>query len=573
MTQRLTYTNRISSGLLSEPSVDLPLVSAMRVMLAASALVVISIDPSEPSRYALLIYLTLVLYTVFSAIVYMLSLRQKRIFPTAVMPWIDAGWYLVLIGLSGGSNSIFFNLLFFAILEASFDSGYESGLNLTIVSTVLFAVVGFLASSETKFELNRLMYRPIQLLILGFLISRWGGFKVKLWNRLQLLKDITVFSNPAFGIDRTVNAILEKVRAFYDADACLLLIRRGDNNGKSYQLYRVGRHANRTAASPPEIRSDVAGFFIFPSHTKAVIYREGGTVQTLLFDIEKRTVSVGDPEAGSRVATALEAHSYLSVPVVARDEPIGRLYVIGGPSRFNKPALEFVTQLMDHMSPIMENMRLVETLASDAAEQERRRIARDIHDSVIQPYLGLQLALAAIAQKLEPGNPEILHDVKRVMELTNQELAELRRYVWGLRGGEEPLDALLPAIQRYAERFSSVTGINVKVKANGKVEVNGRLAAELFQIVTEGLNNVRRHAQCDDALVEIECTGGGLLLQIKNRRPRPSGRLDPGPEENKERSNLFSPRSISERATLLGGKTTVSVDENNYTVVSVGIPI
>jgi signal transduction histidine kinase len=569
LTQRITNTRRIGIGLLAEPWVDFHLVSAMRVILAASALVLISIDPSEPSRYALLTYLTLLLYTVFSVITYMLSRRQKRIFPTGVMPWLDAGWYLVLIGLSGGASSIFFNLLFFAIIEASFDWGYESGLNLTLASTAVFVAVSLLASTGAEF----FMYRPVQLLILGFLISRWGGFKIKLWNRLQLLKDITVFSNPRFGIDRTINAILEKVRAFYDADACLLLIGRGGMDGKSYQLYRVGRHAQPTGASPPEIRSDVAGFFIFPSHTHAVIYREDGKVQTLLFEIEKRVLSAGDPIAGGRVATALETHNYLSVPVVARDEPIGRLYVIGGPTRFNRPALDFVTQLMDHMSPIMENMRLVDTLASDAAELERQRIALDIHDSVIQPYLGLQLALAALAQKLESGNPEVQHDVKRVLELTNQELAEMRRYVWGLRAGEEPLDALLPAIHRYAERFSSVTGINVKVKANGKVKVNGRLAAELFQIVIEGLNNVRRHAHCDDALVEIECTSGGLLLQIKNRRASPSGSLDLGPEESDGRSILFSPRSISERAALLGGETTVSVDENNYTVVRVGIPI
>jgi signal transduction histidine kinase len=131
---------------------------------------------------------------------------------------------------------------------------------------------------------------------------------------------------------------------------------------------------------------------------------------------------------------------------------------------------------------------------------------------------------------------------------------------------------LLPSIHRYVARFASVTGINVDVKADGKIEVNDRLAAELFQIVAEGLSNVRRHALCHDASVEIMTKEGKLILAIKNRRPEMSGDLSDG-DGNRAAPALFTPRSISERAELLGGNTRVSVDENNYTVVKVIIPL
>jgi signal transduction histidine kinase len=228
---------------------------------------------------------------------------------------------------------------------------------------------------------------------------------------------------------------------------------------------------------------------------------------------------------------------------------------------------------MDHVAPVMENIRLIDNLASDAADQERRRLARDIHDSVIQPYLGLQFGVAAVRQKLEDGNSSVLADVNELLELTNHELAELRRYVGGLRAGEERQDVLWPAIERYVTRFSSVTGISVEVKARGKFELNDRLAAELFQIVTEGLSNVRRHALTSDARVEMYCHNSTIVLQIKNRRARisetPSFRNDGSGDGNIS----FNPRSISERAALLGGDTKVSVDRDNYTVVSVRIPI
>jgi len=231
--------------------------------------------------------------------------------------------------------------------------------------------------------------------------------------------------------------------------------------------------------------------------------------------------------------------------------------------------MDFLLQLMDHVTLLMENVQLVDNLASDAAEQERRRIARDIHDSVIQPYLGLQLGISALARKLQSGNTGILENVEELLDLTNHELAEMRRYVWGLRANEKRHDVLLPSIQRYAGRFSAVTGIKVDVQSTGKIEVNDRVSAELFQIVAEGLSNVRRHALCDDASIHMASLDGHFILEIRNRRPQPAGSNGDGHAD----SPLFRPRSIAERAELLGGETAVTVDENNYTVVRVSIPL
>jgi signal transduction histidine kinase len=269
----------------------------------------------------------------------------------------------------------------------------------------------------------------------------------------------------------------------------------------------------------------------------------------------------------------LEAQRYLSVPVYYRHQAVGRVYIVDGPNRFDTSDMDFMLQLMDHVTPVMENIRLIDNLASDAAEQERRRIAHDIHDSVIQPYLGLQFGLSALDQKLESGNTAIRGNVQELLELTNHELAELRRFVWDLKANEERANILLPAIERYAERFSLVTGIKVDVAAYGKIKVNDRLAAELFQIVAEGLSNVRRHAFCRDARVEISCKDSSLLLQIKNSRPRSGANADGEPRDGQDGVRSFRPHSIAERAASLGGDTQVFIDDKDYTVVSIGIPL
>jgi signal transduction histidine kinase len=511
----------------------------------------------------------LVLYSVYGLVIYHLSVRRNPIAAHKVIPWLDLIWYLPLIAFT--TNGIFYYFFFFTIIVASFSWGLTDGLRLTLASAVIYTIIGVLNWPRDKpIQMNGLLMAPIGLLTFGYIIARWGGYHTELKNRLKLLKDVTIVSNPRYGIDRTIKAILESIRSFYDAGACLLVI-PGKPGSESYQMYHVTLGSTPSRSAPPEIGRDAAAQFLAPSLEYAVMYRRNRASQARLFDVKTRVFSETASTGVDKLAGMLDAQRYVSVPVYYRHQAVGRMYIIDGSARFDMPDMEFMLQLMDHVTPVMENIRLIDNLASDAAEQERQRIAHDIHDSVIQPYLGLQFGLSALDQKLEVGNMSIRGDIQELLELTNHELAELRRFVRGLRAGEERTDVLLPAIERFAQRFSLVTGIKVDVEADGNVKINDRLAAELFQIVAEGLSNVRRHAFCRDARVEISCKDSLLLLQIKNSRPRPNPELERG--DGNDGVKTFRPHSIAERAALLGGDTRVFIDEKDYTVVSVGIPL
>ena len=553
---------------LSEQWIDLRLIAGMRVVLGTSALLIVLLE-STKAPWTIPTYFTLVFYSLYGLLVYHLSVRRNPVVAHKLIPWLDLVWYLPLIAFS--SNSAFYYFFFFSIIVASFSWGLTTGLQLTLASACIYTIVGLL--THTGGTVADMLLAPIGLLIFGYIISRWGGYHTELKNRLKLLKDVTVFSNPRFGIDRTIKAILESVRAFYDAEACVLVIPGKPDDAESYQMYRVARGIQANRSAPPEIGREAAAQFLEPSLDNAVIYRRNHSSQTRLFDVKTRVFSETNSSSGDKLAGMLDAQRYLSMPVYYRHQAVGRLYIIDGPARIDNSDMDFILQLMDHITPVMENIRLIDNLASDAAEQERRRIAHDIHDSVIQPYLGLQFGLSALDQKLESGNGSIRGDIQELLDLTNHELAELRRFVWGLRASEERTDVLLPAIERYAERFSMVTGIKVDVEARGKVKVNDRLAAELFQIVAEGLSNVRRHAFCRDARVEIWCKDSSLQLQIKNSRPRLGGNLEAERADGNDGTRSFRPHSIAERAASLGGDTQVFVDEKDYTVVSVGIPL
>lgn len=560
-----------TSNPLSEQWIDLRLIAGMRVVLGTSALLVVLLESMEFKAWGTPIQVTLALYSLYGLLIYHLSLRRNLVVAHKAIPWLDLLWYLPLVIFTRNANSSFYYFYFFAIIVASFTWGLSEGLRLTLASAAIYTIIALVAPGNRP--LTRLMLAPIGLLIFGYIIARWGGYHTQLKNRLKLLKDVTVFSNPRFGIDRTIKAILESIRDFYDAEACLLVIPGKPRDAESYQMYRVARGIHPSRSAPPEIGSDAAAQFLSPSLEHAVIFRKNKSSHARLFDVKTRVFSEAPAGTGDKLSGMLDAQRYLSVPVYYRHQPVGRLYIVNGPMQIDGPAMDFVLQLMDHVTPVMENIRLIDNLASDAAETERRRIAHDIHDSVIQPYLGIQFGLSALDQKLESGDVGIRENVQELLELTKHELAELRRFVWGLKAGEERMDVLLPAIERYAERFSLVTGITVDVEARGKVKVNDRLAAELFQIVAEGLSNVRRHAFCRDARVEISCKETSLQLQIKNSRPRLAVQTDAERAAGHDGVRAFRPHSIAERAAALGGETQVYVDEKDYTVVSVGIPL
>jgi signal transduction histidine kinase len=115
-------------------------------------------------------------------------------------------------------------------------------------------------------------------------------------------------------------------------------------------------------------------------------------------------------------------------------------------------------------------------------------------------------------------------------------------------------------VRRFASRFSEVTGIAVAVQAEDDLLIEDRLAAEAFQMVAEGLSNVRRHTQSPQATIGLALTNGSLLLRIEN---------DAGAEP----CGLFTPRSITERAAALGGDAKVRKGVAGSTIVLVEVPL
>lgn len=547
-------------------SVDDRMISLMRLILALSALLITYIDPSEPDRLVAVTYGALVVYSVYGGILYYLSFRGSPRLPLSISHWIDVGCFLVLVALSSGTNSIFFFFFFFAILVASFRWGFKAGLRVTIVSTLFFTLIGYAtAPAENTFELNRFLLRPAYLLVLGYMIAYWGGHEIKLKQRLNLLKEINLLANPRFGVSETIGALLERLRAFYRADDCWLIISDVDTDAP--RLFRLSQSQTFDAVAGESLPPKLAQSLLAPATDVGILYQR--SVETGLWrreklyavDLKRKIDCSSNWKAIARsLAAQFEMDAFISVPAQYRNRDIGRLFLVARRGVFQSSDLEFLMQVADQAMPVVQNIRLLDRLATSAAEHERQRLARDIHDSVIQRYIGLQYKVAAIRNKLVQG-ANVSADLDHLLEMTKNEVNNLRGFAQGLKESDVR-EEFLPAIRRFASQFSDNYNLEVHVESEDEIMIKDRLAAELIQIVQEGLSNIRKHTSATTSRISVQRVNGSVALTIENNRAL----MDPVVKP-------FTPRSIVERAHELGGEVKVICGSDDRTVVQVQIPL
>jgi len=560
--QRLgARSRREDAGTGSAVALDERLTSVLRAFVAWGALAVYGVAPFHDVGRHRHVVAALVAFAAYAAVQALLVGRRAPRVPSRVAPWADLGWTTLLFASSDGLSTVFFPLYLFAILCASFAGGVRSGAALTLASVASFTLVGAITHSPT---LERVLIRAMYLLLLGYLVSTWGEHQLRLRARFALLRDVTALSNPRFGIDRTEQRLLDALHRFYDAEACHLVVVDAETGAATVRS--TPRPESSPTPLPTALGSVTARLAPADLATSALLYRTSRRRPSLeVLDVPAGTWERGPDDRGAGLAEQLGFGSFVSVPFRHGPHELGRLYVgARRPSAFDHLDAEFLLQVLAQVAPVVENVRLVDELASRAAAEERRRIARDVHDSVIQPYVGLLLGIEAARSALAGGDPGAAgRHLARLRELGEQEVHDLRSFVAHLRavmpqGGDAPLHA---ALGGFCTRFAAATGIRVDLSAGELGGVGDRVAVEVFQIVSEALSNVRRHTDATRAEVDVCVRDSSLRVSVRNdgaamRDARP-----------------FSPRSLSDRAAALGGAIEVLRPDARTTAIQIEIPL
>ena len=204
---------------------------------------------------------------------------------------------------------------------------------------------------------------------------------------------------------------------------------------------------------------------------------------------------------------------------------------------------------------------LRESEAAKAAEHERGRLARDLHDSVTQALFAATLRAEALT-RAEGASPKVVRGAEEVARLNRGALAQMRALLLELRG--EPLEEvpLAQLIEYLAEAARGATSATVHVRVHGGGQMPPAVHLAAYRIAQEALSNVTRHARADNVWLTLELRSRRLALTIEDDgvgfEPADSGPGHMGLRSMQERADELS-------ATLRvdscpGGGTVVSLE-------------
>ena len=193
-------------------------------------------------------------------------------------------------------------------------------------------------------------------------------------------------------------------------------------------------------------------------------------------------------------------------------------------------------------------------LAMRAQEEERRRLARDLHDEVNQALTAILLRLEALAQDTPPERAAEVAELKRLVNQAMEELLTLARH---LRPSALDDHGLVPAVEAQLKRFAARTGVEVRMRTEGDPnELPEVMQTAVFRVAQEALINVGRHAGATVVELELEEEDGRAELRVRDDG---SG-FDPGaiPRAGSEGPGAgLGLGGMAERARLVGGELDV----------------
>lgn len=556
----------------SEESVDLLIQVWVRFIIAFYSLLVFFVDPNQTGLAKQVVDKLLISYCLYSAcLLFVYDMQNIRKFASKyIAHWIDTLFFVCLVAMTGGIESVYFYFFFFPIIVASFSWGLKEGIKVTAASVVLCAVVSLslvlIHQAYDSDDLSETLMRPIYLVIFGYMIAYWGGGRIVLNRRLLLLKEISTNWNPRFGSDHAIKINLGRLVSFYDASRGFVVLEREDGVPK-YVMHSFDYHKKDSHEGAKEIEATTAKELLCLPRSIAVSY-ENTSANSLRSFNKFISYDVNTLESSERylresksLSSLFDDESFISVPYKQQGVSSGRLYLISRDKEFNRSDVAFTKQVADVISSVIDNMQLIENLISEASGQERLRISLDVHDTTIQPYIGLTLALDALL--LEFHSDQLLASrVNEIIKMANMTIHDLRSYKDTLR--EKSLmrgEVLISAIKNQGERLHRFYGIQVDFSGSVDPNLSGKVAEAAFQIAKEGLSNILRHTNSKKAMVNLIQNEGYLILEISNET---DGSFPPA---------QFIPKSISERAKIFNGEALVNINIDGYTVVRVKLPL
>jgi ligand-binding sensor domain-containing protein/signal transduction histidine kinase len=204
-----------------------------------------------------------------------------------------------------------------------------------------------------------------------------------------------------------------------------------------------------------------------------------------------------------------------------------------------------------------------------AVMAERGRIAREVHDTLAQGYVGISVQLEVTARLMQTSKEAALNQLNQTKELVRSSLAEARSSIWNLRAQGEDAEILPSRLAASAKARQQNGGPSIGVQVRGTYRpLNQKVEDEVLRIAQEAINNAVRHANASHIGVTLTYDSTRLQLQV----------LDDGsgfeqPEESFVSQGHFGLQGMRERAAGIKGELSVQSDPGKGTTVALDLKV
>ena len=259
--------------------------------------------------------------------------------------------------------------------------------------------------------------------------------------------------------------------------------------------------------------------------------------------------------------------NFLGVPVRSGEKVFGNLYLTEKTGGFTEEDETLVEALAVIAGSAISNVRTHQRLRRLAVVDDRERIARDLHDAIIQDIFAVGLLLQGMALRTEDERER--KDLDDAVQRLDEAIASLRKFIFDLRPPAWSNRSLTSDITRLVRHLSDPYETDVSVSVGPEVEADGRqfpseIIDDVIQIVREATSNALRHSKADSVQVSIGRRGGFLIIDVED-----AGK---GFDVNHAGEGMGL-SNIRWRAEKSGGEVTIRSRPEEGTKVKVILPI
>lgn len=539
-----------------------------RLFLAIIALISLNFIEPQTDAYGSIARVLLLLFAAHSlAALLVVRRRPRRAKAFALVTHsIDLVAAVLTLPMASATNP-FFAFFLFVLASAAFRWGIRETVATTAVAIVfmlLHKTIGDLvpalaagAYDDPGRVIVRTAYLSMMGLVLGYLAEEGRVLRAETAAVARLLGKIRVDVN----VTRALTAVGNDTVEIFGATHLMLVVEELASQ-RVFRWDTVGGWslASATGWSEAPVVDRSVYFFGSADHSMAITRRRWprSSYETIALNPAGRLVDGAHAAVPEAFAATHPFRRVILSPVAFGDEWIGRIFIFE--PRLNVhmiELIEFLQTLIRQVSPAVYSVHLQNRLHVRASALERARVARELHDGVIQSLVGVEMQIEVLSGQEALRNTPAGRELVRLQNLVRDEVLNLRDLMQQMRPAEFDPDELLDHLADMVQRFGRDSGIQARFGTDlREVTLARQICFELVRIVQEALTNIRRHSAARHVVVRFGVAGGSWRLEIDDDgRGFPfEGRLSLAELDSRGEGPVI----IKERVRAIGGEMAIT---------------